>query len=912
MRLLHLTLRRVRRHQELSLAFAPGLTLVGGANESGKSTLAEALHKGLFLKASATGRGVEELRSRRHAGLPEVEIGFEAGGQQWTLRKRFAGSSGTCQLSHGGGLNLSGAEAEERLAQLLGVEGAVEGRRIAQLPLRWAHLWVRQGEAGANLLAGPAEAYDLGRLIEQLQRGEGTGAALESALDRRVIESLRRQLELQFTATGKVRAGSPLALAGQRQQQTRQQLDAALALRDQLDDSLDALQQIEERIEELEQRQAPALEQLRRQLAERQLLQTELLPLQQQRQHLQQARAEWRQLSQQLDQQRREQGQLQQQVDGLQRQLAQLQQQIEQFSAEAQRCEQELGQRARERQLVQLLLDQDQLQRDVAQRQRHQRDFQQLQSQAEAIKTQLAQLPAIGPSELAALRQAQLQLAQAEARRQASATTVELLAADQAVRLGGQPLLAGQPAELLRSGELEVGAGVRLRISPGGGEAPQQAEAQWQACGQALSAQLQALGVANPEQAEAIAGQRQGLEAELQRLRDAAGTIPWARLRQEQADQEARQQRLTAELAGFSAALEQRRLEQHSLEQGGLEQQREALERGALEQWRSAVEHQLAALEQQRLQGQQQLQQARHRHAETDSGLRRQEQQLQQLAGSLSGLEQRQGQLQHQHGDLARLEAALADAEHACARREQALAELERQIDAAPRNSPCLDPEARLRQLQAEKDDLLTRRGQQQQRILSLSAQDPAAAVEQAQAELEQAEAELQRLQLQARALQLLLERFEQARRSLSQRYSLPLGQAIGRYLNCLAVPGYRPALDFEPSKGFANLQLRQGGEGFRFEELSGGMREQLNGALRLAIAEVLQPAYDGCLPLLFDDAFTNSDPSRQEGLRRMLEQGLGQGLQIVLLSCTPELYAPLLAGGGRRHELAEPTASDT
>jgi chromosome segregation ATPase len=902
MRLLNLTLRRVRRHRELQLAFAPGLTVVGGANESGKSTLAEALHKGLFLKASATGRGVEELRSRLHPGLPEVEISFEAWGRQWALRKRFAGSSGTCQLSHGGGLSLSGAEAEERLAQVLGVEGAVEGRRIAQLPLRWAHLWVRQGEAGANLLTGPAEAYDLGRLIEQLQRGEGAEAALESALDRSVIESLRRQLELQFTATGKLRAGSPLALAGQRQQRARQQLDAALALRDQLDDSLDALQQIEERIEELEQRQAPALEQLRRHLAERQLLDTELRSLQQQRQRLHQAREEWRQLSQQLVQQRHEQGQLQQQVGGQQQQLAQLQQQIEQLSVQDQRCEQELGQRARERQLVQLLLDQDQLQRDVAQRQRHQRDFQQLQSQAEAIKTQLAQLPAIGAAELAGLRQAQLQLAQAEARRQASATTVELLAADQAVRLAGQPLLAGQPAELLRSGELEVGAGVRLRISPGGGETPQQAEAQRQASEQAFRAQLQALGVANPEQAEAIANRRQGLEAELQRLREAAGTIPWARLRQEEADQEARLKRLTAELTRFSAALEQRRGEQ-----GGLPQ-----ERGALEQGRSAAEQQLAVLEQQRLQGQQQLQQARRRHADADSDLRRQEQLLQQLAGSLSGLEQRQGQLQHQHGDPARLEGALADAEHDCARREQALAELDRQIDAAPLDSLSLDPEARLRQLQAEKDDLLTRRGQQQQSILSLSAQDPAAAVEQAQAELEQAEAELQRLQLQAQALQLLLGRLEQERRSLSQRYSLPLGQAIGRYLDCLAVPDYRPALDFEPSKGFVNLQLRQGGEGFRFEELSGGMREQLNGALRLAIAEVLQPAYDGCLPLLFDDAFTNSDPSRQEGLRRMLQQGLSQGLQIVLLSCTPELYAPLLAGGGRRHELAEPSASGT
>jgi DNA repair exonuclease SbcCD ATPase subunit len=903
MRLLDLTLRRVRRHRELQLALDPGLTLIGGANESGKSTLVEALHKGLFLKATATGRGVEELRSRLHPGLPEVEIGFEAAGHTWRLRKRFAGSSGTCQLSHGGGLNLSGGAAEEQLAQLLGVEGAVEGRRIAQLPLRWAHLWVRQGEAGSNLLAGPAEAYDLGRLIEQLQRGEAAETALESGLDRRVIEGLQRQLELQFTATGKVRAGSPLAQASQRQQRAQEQLEAALALRDQLEHSLEDLQQIEERLRELEQHQAPALEQQRRRQAERQLQQAELKPLQQRLQQLQQARADWQLLRQQLQQRRREQEQLQQQGHTHQQQLAAGQQQIEQLSASAQQWEQQLAQLAQQRQLVQLLLDQEQLQRDQAQRQQHQREFAELQAQAEAIKAQLARLPAIGTAELAQLRQAQLQLAQAEARRQASATSVELLAADQPVQLAGQPLLPGQPAELLRSDELQVGEGVRLRISPGGGEAPQQAQAHWQACLQAFNQLLEQLGVADLAQAEAACSQRLGLEAELQRLRQAASAIPWARLQQEQAEQQQRQQRLSAALAPYSAELEQRREQD-----GGLPGSR-----ADLEQWRSALEAQVGGLERQRNQGQRQLEQLRQHQAERDASLRQRDQQLQHLAGELSGLEQRRAQLEQLHGAPEQLESEISQLEQACSQRHQALAELEQQLAAAGLQAGATagDPELRLRQLQAEKDALLTRRGQQQQLILSLSAQDPAAAVEQAQAELEQAEAELQRQQQQSQALQLLLERFDQARRALSNRYSLPLGAAISRYLACLAVSSYEPGLDFEPNRGFGNLQLRQEGEGFGFEELSGGMREQLNGALRLAIAEVLKPAYDGCLPLVFDDAFTNSDPIRHQGLQRMLRQGLDQGLQILLLSCTPELYGPLLEGGGQMHQLEEPNGAN-
>ena len=64
MRLLHCQLQNVRLHAELALDFAPGLTLIGGANESGKSTLVEALHRVLFLKASATGAAVEALRSK--------------------------------------------------------------------------------------------------------------------------------------------------------------------------------------------------------------------------------------------------------------------------------------------------------------------------------------------------------------------------------------------------------------------------------------------------------------------------------------------------------------------------------------------------------------------------------------------------------------------------------------------------------------------------------------------------------------------------------------------------------------------------------------------------------------------------------------------------------------------------------
>jgi hypothetical protein len=51
----------------------------------------------------------------------------------------------------------------------------------------------------------------------------------------------------------------------------------------------------------------------------------------------------------------------------------------------------------------------------------------------------------------------------------------------------------------------------------------------------------------------------------------------------------------------------------------------------------------------------------------------------------------------------------------------------------------------------------------------------------------------------------------------------------------------------------------------------------------------------------VFDDAFTNSDRERLEGLRKMLERGMAQGIQIVLLTCHPSDYTPLLGEEGQQ-----------
>ena len=896
MRLLHASLRQVRLHQHLELRFDPHFTLLGGANEAGKSTVVEALHKVLFLRASATGRAVDELRSRLHSGLPEIAVGFEAAGARWELRKRFSGASGTCQLGSDGGVALQGAAAEEQLARLLGVEGPIEGRRHGQLPQRWGHLWVRQGESGSNLLAGPGEAYDLKSLVQQLQQ-RGAAAALESPLDRLVGEQLQARLDLQFTATGKVKAGSPLAEARQRCQEAQAALEQAQGHRAELESAMEQLQRIGARLQAIDSAERPRLRRASQLAGQLRLRQAQIGPLQQQFAQLELALAEQQALQQQgLN--------LEAQQQAWQQQLASL---LEEQATHQAGCRAgelallELDGQQRELagrlELAQQLLDLASLEEEARQLNAHQQQFEQLQRDAQQCKQRLLELAPIDQETVRALRQAEQQLAQAQARCQAMATAVALLDADQSVTVGGQPLLPGETLQLSRAAELSIGSGVRLRISPGGGKANLEAAEALEARAQSLLNLQQQAGVGSSEAAEQIAGQRQELERELARLRQAAGAIPWSRLSEQIGALEPRRERLLRHLERH------RQLRQAIAQEEGLPDQREGLE-----SWLDALRHQSSQAGLRRQQVEAGLQARRQQLADRIAELGQLERQLAELGGSLAPLKQRQLALEKLHGTQA---ALAADLEH---RRQELqiqageLGELKSSLrELLPKASAANQPdhgkdnwiEELIQQLDAEKDGLLTSRGQNEQLCLSLSVEDPAAAVEQCLARLESAQGEREAIERQTLALQILQSLFHRARQEFSQRYREPLEEAIGPYLEDLGSRDQQVRLDFDPKRGFGDFELQQGIQRYGFEQLSGGMREQLATALRLALAEVLLPGYDGCLPLIFDDAFTNSDPSRLGGLHRMLGRGLAKGAQIILLSCNPADYLEFATKNG-------------
>lgn len=885
MRLAHCRICNVRIHRELSLDFAPGLTLIGGANETGKSTLLEALHRALFLKSTASGAVVDELHSRTHQGVPTMDLAFEARGRCWRLHKEFGGSRGRTELHPSGGLPLMGQEAEEKLATLLESDGPLDGRRAsATLDRCWAHLWVVQGQAGNNPLQD-RQTYPLEHLIRQLeQRG---GAALQSLLDQQVADRIDEQLGATFTnlsRTPRPKKHSPLWRAEQQKEsaaqelaQTEQLVQEDRAVSQRLAQVRDDLAQVRGQLGALKKR-LPQLRHLQNQCL---MQRKELDTLNVRVERLGQDQRSLKELTGAARQHKLDQEQcltqvlvLVQQLESAQQTRAEHQQQVNHLRERDTYLSHKVGQ-------LQCWKEQRRLQQEIE-------ALQQQQQVQEQLRSQLGRLPPIGLAQVKELRRLEGHQRDCRTRRDAMAATVELLhaRAHGQVQLGGQALTMGQPLQLTRAAELRVGDDVTVSISPGGDQVTL-AKADQQAT-QALDEKLRQLDVASVEAADEILRERQGLEQQLQAQRQQADPEMLPRLHEELAQVETQMQQLA---------------------QGAPPGKADGAATEDVHLTFAVLEHQLR-------EHQHTSQQVKHRCRQAEDALKAAEQavsaiqaqqvkvqtRLQVLASEEQSCLGQVQKLLATHGTIEALEALYTQGKGEQAQVQTKLDELRQKLQAliAPEQDT---PEVLIPRLERQEAELQTHQqqlcideGQLQERRRSISSKDPVIALEKARAALEQAREQWEHQQQLGAALLLLKKRFRQAQADLSSRYTEPLAQAISGYLAPLHPEHQDPIcqMHYSQDAGLQGLQLWRGQNVYDFAQLSGGMREQLSAALRLSMADVLKDRHDHCLPLIFDDAFTNTDPERIPMVSKMLNTAVAHGLQVILLTCDPQAYGSL------------------
>ncbi len=139
MRITRLALRDLRRYRELEIELAPGLTVVRGPNEAGKTTIQRALELALTRKVTAAGAEMEALRpwDGGEEARPIVALDFvqedEETSREGRLEKAFRGSKGTVRLDYDGRTISDPTLADQVLAELTGIPSEAFFRSTASV-----------------------------------------------------------------------------------------------------------------------------------------------------------------------------------------------------------------------------------------------------------------------------------------------------------------------------------------------------------------------------------------------------------------------------------------------------------------------------------------------------------------------------------------------------------------------------------------------------------------------------------------------------------------------------------------------------------------------------------------------------------------------------------------------------------
>jgi len=159
------------------------------------------------------------------------------------------------------------------------------------------------------------------------------------------------------------------------------------------------------------------------------------------------------------------------------------------------------------------------------------------------------------------------------------------------------------------------------------------------------------------------------------------------------------------------------------------------------------------------------------------------------------------------------------------------------------------------------------------------------------QRELEQAERRCTELERRAKALSHLLKLLIEKRAALARRLRAPLQRHLTHYLQIL-FPGASIEVGEDLSPGRITRIHTNGAENGEFDELSVGAREQVGIIARLAYADLLQEAGKPTL-LMLDDALVHTDKDRLGHMKRVLYDAASRH-QILVFSCHPQAWQDL------------------
>lgn len=130
-----------------------GLNVIIEPNETGKSTLLEAMRAAFFIRHNTANRLARSYAPHGEAVAPQIEIGFEARGEDWQVNKRFL--KGASVEVRGPNGRAQGEDAEAQLQALLGArrDTSQAGDAAAHGALGLLWVWAAQPTSVSGLVS---------------------------------------------------------------------------------------------------------------------------------------------------------------------------------------------------------------------------------------------------------------------------------------------------------------------------------------------------------------------------------------------------------------------------------------------------------------------------------------------------------------------------------------------------------------------------------------------------------------------------------------------------------------------------------------------------------------------------------------------------------------------------------------
>ena len=867
----------------------PGITVIVGDNEEGKSTMLKALQSGFFDRHKLGGKSLEQMMPFSAQGVnPSIDVAFQIAETSYRLSKSF-GANAVAQLESDDHL-WEGEAAEERLRDLLGFSRPGRGAASEEHRGLAGLLWVEQGRAFQPLAINQDSQVVLRDAIE----GE-VGQVLGGERGRRLLDQVEKRTGNFFTPTG--REKEPLSGPRKRVQALTEdckRLDNELKLYDDQVQRLSRLQECLARYKhdgvlanakEEAERSNAAIRRLEAVEGQLNMASAQMEKAKTAKDMAEEASKSRRKLANDVaaaDQQTKE-------AENILKTLEPDYQDTTDRLAEANKklttCNKHEEETNRKWESARQALEQSEI---TAKLQELNQRFQQAKSLNGQIERKREEVMKnlVNEDDLCKLRELRSRQIHLESALKAGAATLVFSPEGTgSVSLDGRPVKAGQPVHVTQSSRFHLRDFGALDVTPGGQNLAQ-LRTDLDTVTSRLGNMLHHLKTMDLASAEAALRAKQSLEAHMKSLSGELRGVAPEGLNTLQSTLREWQKRLSALKAGSDESSNRPAVEAaRSTEQAALEnwgKAKRAADRAMQERDQIRISHD----------------QIREKHINADAECKQKSEVAEERRTAL---------------EAARHEITDGRLAEQVEQKAQLFAECRSNYDMVLAERDAMNPEAmRIEQQRAsevysqlqEKIDADERAEHDLAiELRTLGQRGLAEELEQKRGELAIAQVDLERIETDAKAWKLLHDTLRRAENEAKETFLGPVRERLQPYLRML-FPETKLQLRED---NLEIVSLQRGGVEEPFEALSIGAREQVAVLTRLALADLLREKGRPVV-LILDDPLVNSDEERFRRMELALRKAANSSLQIIILTCHEARYETL---GAKIIRLADCRTSD-